>query len=117
MTPYRSAPAERPAQKAPRASWWRRLWHRDVARRLDIRRRRHELHACYPWATWRQCHDLATELWLMDHADRFDYGHDWAAYNLRAEIERRDPQRPQVKIRRPPPPPTAMPSDPRSISE
>ena len=114
VSPYRTAPVERPAQKAPRASWWRRLTHRDVERRMDIRRRRHELHACYPWATWRERCSLATELWLMDHAERWDYGHDWAAYRLRAAIEACGPASPES--RRPlPPPRTPLPSPGRPI--
>lgn len=60
-TPYRTAPAEQPAQKPPRASWWRRLTHRDVERRLDIRRRRHALRARFPWASWRDCQDAVTQ--------------------------------------------------------
>lgn len=82
------------ARKAPRASWWRRITHRSVKRRMEIRRRRRELQACYPWATWRDCHDLATELWLADHAERWNYWHDWAVFRMRSEIEVRDPSRP-----------------------
>lgn len=44
---------------APRASWWRRLWHRDIAARLDLRERRRALLALYPWATWREVDLLA----------------------------------------------------------
>ena len=43
---------------APRASLWRRIWHRDVVRRLALRRLRHEAAAlqkaewgeALPWA-------------------------------------------------------------------
>jgi hypothetical protein len=56
VSPYRTAPVVAP-QKAPRASWWRRLMHRDVTRRLDIRRRRHALRARCPWGLWRECHE------------------------------------------------------------
>jgi hypothetical protein len=60
VSPYRTAPVARLAQKAPRASWWRRLTHRDVKLRLEIRRRRHALRARFRLLSWREAQDTAT---------------------------------------------------------
>lgn len=50
MSPYRTAP---PApQKAPRASWWRRLWRIGLSKRIDLRRRRHALAKMFPGLSW-----------------------------------------------------------------
>lgn len=59
MSPYRTAPSA--PVRAPRASWWRRLWSPRIGGRLEIRRLR--LHAAReePWATWRERHAWATE--------------------------------------------------------
>lgn len=43
----------------PRASWWRRLWHRDLSGPLDIRARRLALRSEFPWATWCERRDIA----------------------------------------------------------
>lgn len=58
MSPYRAAPVA--PQKAPRASWWRRLTHRDVVRRLDIRRRRHLIRARFRSISWQEAQETAT---------------------------------------------------------
>lgn len=58
MSPYREAPVA--PQKAPRASWWRRFWHRDLTGPLFIHRLRHSLKREFPHAPWRTLQDLAT---------------------------------------------------------
>lgn len=68
MSPYRTAPPM--PQKAPRASWWRRIWRSDVTDRLDLRRRRHAILAEYPNALWQERRDLA---WLEHLVARRGY--------------------------------------------
>lgn len=77
MSPYRTAPVERPAQKAPRAPWWRRFTHRDVVRRMEIRRLRLVARAEAPFATWSACNDLAIA--MHDSAHRHGLDGDVAA--------------------------------------
>lgn len=61
MTPYRTAPAERPAQKAPRASWWRLASAsvRGLQRRLEVRRIRHQILRDLPGTSWVLAHECA----------------------------------------------------------
>lgn len=58
MSPYRTAPAST-AQKAHPATWWRRLTHRGVSYRLEVRRRRHLLRARFRSFSWREAHSTA----------------------------------------------------------
>lgn len=65
MSPYRTAlPAP---QKAPRASWWRRLsaWMWRLGKRSALRRCRHKALELYPHATWRQRQEAALLTWAM----------------------------------------------------
>lgn len=91
MNPFRSPPPA-PA-RAPRASWWRRLLHRDVVDRLEVRRLRLAALAEAPWAGWRERNDLAVA--TLDAVRRHGVEADAAAVlasMLRSEIALRAPR-------------------------
>ena len=113
--PYRSAPPRPPV--APRASWWRRLWHRGVERRLDIRRRRAAALAVYPWATWAQRHKLATADHDADQNRFWLVAVDASKQLVLREIARSAPPPLDAKPRRPRPPATPIPGPPKEVSE
>ena len=85
MSPYRTAP---PAPvRAPRASWWRRFWHRGVGRRLVLRRLRHVALAEAPWSSWSSRNFLARE--FLDAAHRYEVDDVLHAFTLMLRVERR----------------------------
>lgn len=91
--PYRPAPP-RPVV-APRAAWWRRLWHRDVADRLEIRRLRLIGLAEAPWSAtrsgWRMRAAFAREIvnWVNAHPPMHVHAAAVMAYKMRAVTNRR----------------------------
>jgi hypothetical protein len=101
------------------ASLLRRLgaWRRGVVRSMAIRARRAHVRLCYPWATWRECQEVAAR-WHDYHEenDPMERADLWMVIRgLEQKIESLDPSRP--KLRRPLPPPTPMPGPGRPISE
>lgn len=95
VTAYRTALCASAVQRAPPASWWRRLqaWAGGLEDRLDLRRRRHAFHARYPSATWKQC-QRAAELERQLSATG-DFVHSvMAAVELEEFTEQMGPSRP-----------------------
>lgn len=125
MSVYRAPQSQAPplaAAKQRPASLWRRLkaWRRGTDRCMAIRARRAYVRACYPWATWRECQDIATA--IHDSHEGGD-AMDRAVAAVEADIlerrlEARGPNRPKPRATlRPPPPPTPIPGPGKPISE
>ena len=83
-------------RSAPPASWWRRLWHRDIARRLEVRHVRHLLRNTYPWAHWSDRQTIAeaeqrvhetTGAAFVEALDHLNALHDRLRMARRAEVD------------------------------
>jgi hypothetical protein len=125
MSVYRAPQSQAPplaAAKQRPAPLWQRLkaWRRGIDRRMAIRARRAYVRVCYPWATWRECQDVATA--IHDSHDGGDAMVRAVAFAeagiLERRLEARNPNRPKPRATlRPPPPPTPIPGPGRPISE
>ncbi len=85
--PYRPAP---PQSRAPRASWWRRLWSPRIGDRLEIRRLRILTRAEAPMLKWKDRQRVATEIvaYVGAHPPMHVHAAAVMTYRLRA-IENR----------------------------
>lgn len=70
MSAYRDPPQQ--SARAPRASWWRRVMAFGLNDRLRLGALRHAWHVRYPWATWRQCQEMAGLQHEAEAAHGFD---------------------------------------------
>lgn len=88
VSPYRTAPSA--PVRAPRASWWRRLWSPRIGGRLEIRRLRILTRAEAPMLGWKERHLLAAEIvaYVGAHPPMHVHAAAVMTYRLRA-IENR----------------------------